>query len=103
MKVRGSLYPDIFSIEEQPNRPGSVLVRFHENVKQDGSEWEYDEYTLELLWEFTIENDIRSNYEMYLSQAKRREESSKRYNPIETEQIRADIDYISIMTGVDLL
>lgn len=119
MRVRGSVMPNTaFSIEQQPNNPGYVLVRFYENPREFSEEveegilsgWEYDEYTLELMNTETLEDDIFNQYNMYLEQAKLRELESKPYDPVsyqqqvsQAEQARADIDFIAAMTGVDLI
>lgn len=121
MKVKGSSSPgSAFSIELQPNAPGMVLVRFYENAheyteQQEGIEesihgWEYDEYILELFATDTLEADIENQYDMYLQQAKLREIKSRPYDPADYEaqksrvdQVRADIDFIAVMSGVDLV
>lgn len=121
MRVRGSVMPaGAFSIERQPNNPGYMLVRFYENAQQithqdamseqSVTEWEYDEYTMELMGTATLEADIESQYEMYLEQAKLTELEKQTYDPKQNkqqqeqaEQARADIDFIAAMTGVDLV
>lgn len=86
MKVRGDLAPNsAFSLEEQPKKPGHFLVRFYENVhpfseERDGhsaSGYEYDEYHLELTGYEGLADDIRSNYDGYLAQAKLLEAETK--------------------------
>ena len=86
MKVRGDLAPSsVFSLEEQPKKPGHFLVRFYENVhpfseERDGhsaSGYEYDEYHLELTGYEGLADDIRSNYDGYLAQAKLLEAETK--------------------------
>lgn len=123
MRVRGSFSPSsAFSIEQQPNAPGMVLVRFYENATEYTQEadsvmgreaetgWVYDEYTLELMGTATLESDIENQYDMYLQQAKLQEIMRQSYDPVQNrlqqeqaEQARADIDFIAAMTGVDLL
>lgn len=79
MKVRGDLPPSgAFTLEEQPKKPGFFLVRFYENAKQfqedrDGltiKGWEYDEYHLELADTGSLQEDIASNFDTLLEQAK---------------------------------
>lgn len=86
MKVRGDLAPSgLFSLEEQPKKPGHFLVRFYENAhpfseERDGhsaSGYEYDEYHLELTGYEGLADDIRSNYDGYLAQAKLLEAETK--------------------------
>lgn len=86
MKVRGDLAPSgLFSLEEQPKKPGHFLVRFYENVhpfseERDGhsaSGYEYDEYHLELTGYSGLTDDISSNYDGYLAQAKLLEAETK--------------------------
>lgn len=123
MRVRGSFSPSgAFSIEQQPNAPGMVLVRFYENATEYTQEadsvmgreaetgWVYDEYTLELVETATLESDIENQYEVYLQQAKLQEIMRQSYDPVQNrlqqeqaEQVRADVDFIAAMTGVDLL
>lgn len=123
MRVRGSFSPSgAFSIEHQPNAPGMVLVRFYENATEYTQEadsvmgreaetgWVYDEYTLELVETATLESDIENQYEVYLQQAKLQEIMRQSYDPVQNrlqqeqaEQVRADVDFIAAMTGVDLL
>ncbi len=82
MRVRGDLQPSAaFTLEEQPNAPGRVLVRFYENAapftekREDvtSSGWEYDEYHLELDGYDGLHDDIINNYDGYLVQAKLQE------------------------------
>lgn len=79
MKHRGDNAPaNAFTLEEQPKRPGFVLVRFYENVQPftetQGdltiSGFEYDEYYLELEYYDGLQDDILSNYDNLLAQAK---------------------------------
>ena len=78
MRVRGDLQPSsAFTLEEQPKRPGFVLVRFFENAAQfeetrDGltiSGWEYDEYHLEMENTGDLQNDIVNTFDALLAQA----------------------------------
>ena len=86
MRVRGDLQPNnAFSLEEQPKKPGYVLVRFFENVepfkKTDGeltiSGYEYDEYHMELANYDGLFDDILNNFDGYLAQAKLQEAEQK--------------------------
>lgn len=79
MRVRGDNAPsNAFTVEEQPKKPGFVLVRFYENAEEfeeaQGeltiSGWEYDEYLLELEDTGAIEEDVLNNFDMLLAQAK---------------------------------
>lgn len=79
MKVRGDYAPsNAFSMEEQPNKPGYVLVRFYENAvpfeEKPGeltvSGYEYDEYHLELVYYDNLAEDILSSFDSYFAQAK---------------------------------
>lgn len=79
MKVRGDYAPsNAFSMEEQPNKPGYVLVRFYENAvpfeEKQGeltvSGYEYDEYHLELVYYDNLAEDILSSFDSYFAQAK---------------------------------
>ena len=79
MRVRGDAAPsNAFTLEEQPKKPGYVLVRFFENAQEftetQGdltiSGWEYDEYHLELKDTGSLSEDILNSFEGYLAQAK---------------------------------
>ena len=79
MRVRGDNAPsNAFSLEEQPKKPGYVLVRFFENAHEftetQGdltiSGWEYDEYHLEMADTGSLEEDVLNNYDALLEQAK---------------------------------
>lgn len=79
MRVRGDAAPsNAFTLEEQPKKPGYVLVRFFENAQEftetQGdltiSGWEYDEYHLELKDTGGLSEDILNSFEGYLAQAK---------------------------------
>lgn len=82
MKVRGdNAPPNAFTIEEQPKKPGYVLVRFFEHVApfeetKDGltiSGYEYDEYRLELPSSADLFETILNRYDYFLSEAKRQD------------------------------
>ncbi len=86
MRVRGDLEPNnVFSLEDQPKKPGKVLVRFYENVtpfeEKDGDltikGYEYDEYHLELDNYDSLFVDILNSYDGYLAQAKLAEAEQK--------------------------
>ena len=79
MRVRGDAAPsNAFTLEEQPKKPGYVLVRFFENAQEftetQGdltiSGWVYDEYHLELKDTGGLSEDILNSFEGYLAQAK---------------------------------
>lgn len=117
MKARGTVDPGKFSIEKLQNKPGLVTVRFYEGARPyeetvNGTTftgWEYNEYHMTLRDLPGLEADILDMYDTYLDQAKLQDIRNREYDPIQNmeqqeklEQARADIDYISIMTGVDL-
>lgn len=119
MKVRGTNAPaNAFSIEQQPDKPGYVTVRFYENVipyseevaGETTSGYEYDEYKLLLQDTDTLWDDILNDYDRYMEQARKQEIMQQSYDPggfrdqvLQSEQARADIDFIAAMTGVDLV
>lgn len=95
MKVQGSEYPAPFSINPIPNKPGWFLCRFTENPRETEDGWEYDEYHLEQRGlKESIESNIMGNYDVFLSAAKATEA------PSETDQLRADVDFLLIMEGL---
>ena len=79
MRVRGDVQPsNVFTVEEQPKKPGFCLVRFFENPQEFSEEqgeltvsgWEYDEYHLEMADTGSLEEDVLNNYDALLEQAK---------------------------------
>lgn len=107
MKRYGDNAPGTYSIEEQPKNPGYVLVRFFENAapftRTDGdrehSGYEYDEYTLELLNYDGLMDDIASNLEVYLEQAKAQEEQNK--SPDEKiAKVKQDVDATTLVSDI---
>jgi hypothetical protein len=99
-----------FSLEEQPKRPGFALVRFYENVREfsetrDGltvSGYEYDEYHLELPDNGDLQDVVLNEYDRLLGEAKRLDAEKTPPPDSVMAQLRADIEYISMMTGVAL-
>jgi len=82
MRVRGDAAPSAaYTIEQQPKKPGFVLVRFFENAApyeetadgQTVSGYEYDEYHLELADTGDMHSDVSNNFEHYIGAAKHRE------------------------------
>lgn len=71
MKRISSIKPKPYFFHVQPKNPLKTLIRFCENVKQIESYWEYDEYALELPTTNDLEVNINTNYNFYLSQAKK--------------------------------
>lgn len=117
MRVKGSLKPGAFTLEDQPKRPGYMLARFYENAvpyseTRDGattSGYEYDEYHLELLKTATLESEIEVQYETYLEQAKLNEIQRQPFDALDyrrnveaNDRNTANIDYLSMMIGVEL-
>lgn len=107
MRVKGAQSPPgAFTVEERPDRPGFAAVRFYENARpyhetRDGAPedgWEYDEYRLTIALYNGLEADIESNYAVYLEQAKSEDCSG----PTELEKLRADVDFLAVMGGIDL-
>lgn len=107
MKVRGDLQPsNAFSMEEQPNKPGFYLVRFYENAvpfeeTKDGltiSGWEYDEYHLELSDTGNLQDDILSNFDYLLSQAKLDEANNKTIPELEAEIAQLSVEKSALAT-----
>lgn len=82
MKTRGDLPPsNAFTLEYMPDKPGYMLLRLFENVKEFTetmmdltiSGYEYDEYHLELLDTPGLEETIIEHYDEYMMEAKMKE------------------------------
>lgn len=100
MKVNGSIAPSSsFSVF---NEGGIAIVSFYENVVQkvsdDGNNtsWEWDEYTIKTPYRDMLSSDIEANYSNWLLAAKECDEKS---SPVDEYQLRADVDYLNIITG----
>lgn len=108
MKVQGAVDPGVYSIENIP-MSDNVLVRFYLNAVQLEDEyqnWEYEEYTSELPKTKTLRYEIENNINVFIEEAKKHDpellaEQAKAEELAEL-QFRADIDYIAVMTGVEL-
>lgn len=90
-------------------KEGKVEVLFHENVEElpmdeedEAPKYSYDLYRLIVKDRPSLYSLIESNLEEWLKQAKEKENETKVLPMSIENQNRADIDYISIMTGVDL-
>lgn len=81
MKVHGDLNPGTYTLESMPDKPGYMLLRLFENVKEFTetmmdltiSGYEYDEYHLELLDTPGLEETIIEHYDEYMMEAKLKE------------------------------
>lgn len=109
MKVRGDRAPsNAFSLEEQPKKPGYVLLRLFENVEafeetNDGltiSGYQYDEYTLELEDTDGLSNDILGNYAAYLTEAKLKEAEEKTIPTLKDRVSQLEDENSSLNTAV---
>lgn len=107
MKRYGDNAPGTYSIEEQPKKPGYVLVRLFENAvpftRTDGerehSSYEYDEYTLELLNYDGLMADLVSNIGYYLNQAKIQEEQNKSPDD-KIAEVKQDVDANALVSDI---
>lgn len=109
MKTRSDRAPSAaFTLEPVPNKPEHSMVRFYENARiieeeNDGEKtmaWEYDEYTLVLPHSPGLTASIEANYTAYIERAKLEEEAKTA--PTESQQLRADVDFLAAMAGVTL-
>ena len=98
MIVHGDNKPATFSIENQPKHPGYCLIRFYENAapyeSEESSGWEYNEYHLEMKDREDLMEYVQNHYNELLHEAKG--------GPSEMERLRADLDYIAMMSGVEI-
>lgn len=88
------------------------MVRFFQNIKEfseekDGvktSGWEWDEYHLEMSSYGGLADDIAANIAQLLTQAKAIEDEKNIIPDLQTNQsqMRSDIEYLSMMTEVEL-
>lgn len=107
MKVQGMKNPGTYTIENIPMST-NILIRLYQNPVQseDDRLWEYDEYTLEVPYTDTLQYEVENNISVFLEEAKKHDpelltEQAKQQE-LAKQQIRADIDYIAVMTGVKL-
>lgn len=99
-------------MEAIPKKLGKSMVRFFQNIKEfseekDGvktSGWEWDEYHLEMSSYGGLADDIAANIAQLLTQAKAIEDEKNIIPDLQTSQsqMRSDIEYLSMMTEVDL-
>ena len=107
MKVQGMKNPDKYTIENIPMST-NLLIRLYQNPIQSEEDglWEYDEYTLEVPYTDTLQYEVENNRDVFLQQAMKRDPEllaeQVKQQELAKQQIRADIDYIAVMTGVKL-
>ncbi len=99
-------------MEAIPKKLGKSMVRFFQNIKEfseekDGvktSGWEWDEYHLEMSSYGGLADDIAANIAQLLTQAKAIEDEKNIIPDLQTNQsqMRSDIEYLSMMTEVEL-
>ena len=113
MKVRGGTKPvTAFTLEAIPKKLGKSMVRFFQNIKafseeKDGVKtvgWEWDEYHLEMNSYGGLAEDVAANLAQLLAQAKAIEDEKNIMPALQSSQsqMRSDIEYLSMMTEVDL-
>ena len=88
------------------------MVRFFQNIKEFSEEkdgvktvgWEWDEYHLEMSAYGGLADDIAANIAQLLTQAKAIEDEKNIIPDLRSSQsqMRSDIEYLSMMTEVDL-
>lgn len=106
MKVKGSINPGTFTVEQIPNHPDKALARFFEHVKpyreeHDGDVVEgyiYDEYHLELPYYPALAVDIEGNFDVYFEQAKLAEQETPEAKHREAERREAQIFWTAMQT-----
>lgn len=95
-------------MERIPKKLGKSLVRFFQNIKQVTGEastgWEWDEYHLEVNTYGGLSEDVAANVAQLMAQAKAAEDEQNAIPDLQSgqSQLRSDIEYISMMTEVDL-
>lgn len=106
MKVQGMKNPGNYTIENIPSS-ANVLIRIYQNpIQTQDNLWEYEEYTLEVPNTSTLQYELDNNLQVFLDEAKKHDpellaEQAKQ-EELAQQQIRADIDYIAVMIGVEL-
>ncbi len=112
MRVRGDNAPsNAFTLEEQPNKPGFVLVRFFENPEEFTRQmddltihgWEYDEYHLELEDRPGLDEDIFGNFDGFLAQAKLKEAEEKTIPALQQKAADLEADNAALTEKMTLL
>lgn len=99
-------------MEAIPKKLGKSMVRFFQNIKEFSEEkdgvktvgWEWDEYHLEMSAYGGLADDIAANIAQLLTQAKAIEDEKNIIPDLRSSQsqMRSDIEYLSMMTEVDL-
>lgn len=105
MKTSGYVMPNAsFSVIRLDD--AMAQISFFEDVKEvpcnnddrkEDTMWEYNQYLLIRPYYDMIETDISNNYQAWLECAKMQEEID---NPPDVPQLRADVDYQSVMLSV---
>lgn len=71
MRVRSGVSPDVISIEPYMPMDGYVEIRVRENIgeipRDEGIEYEYDEYTFHVLDRENLRDDVEANLSDWLA------------------------------------
>lgn len=94
MKVYSDKKPPIFFYYTSPKSKENTIIRFCENVFETEGTWNYDEYIIEIPNQSNMDNYIKNHY------AELRAEAIG--GPSSIQQLYAKLDYISMMSGVDI-
>ena len=104
MKAESGIRPNLFTVDKIGDK---AYISLFDNVREVESQedevgmvFEYDYYSVEIPFRDGLELDIDYNYTKWIEIAREREGLLPKITL--EEQNRADIDYIAIMTGVDL-
>ena len=102
MKVTGNTAPTT-NLKVQKYDNENSIIFFYENIESiiptedNDATYQWDEYKLIRKSYPNLELDITNNYETWFSAAK---EEELRSNPPDLWQMKADLDFLSIMTTI---
>lgn len=94
LKIYSDKKPPDYFYHIQPRNKALTLVRFCENQIESENGWQYDEHTVEVMTRSNMDEYIRRHYTELKAEALRA--------PSMIEKISANLDYISMMIGVDI-
>lgn len=94
MKVNSEVRPPSFFFHTQPRNHALTLIHFCDNPTETEAGWQYDEYAVEIATRPNMNEYIQNHYMELHAEAMG--------GPSAVQQLAANLDYISMMSGVDI-